>query len=130
MLSAGVNEDGSESKHFQVSAQAYTVRTDTLFSYVFGLIIHFLCSGHSFYDPFGVIYSSEHSYHHPTHTNISQIMTGQKHAIECMVHLMSTGYVNPPMTFLTTHLAGLDGVYIYLCLCIYVEANLFMSTLI
>jgi hypothetical protein len=62
-------------------------------------------------------------------------MTGQKHAIECMVHLMSTGYVNPPMTFLTTHLAGLDGVctnvytsifmnvqmHIYLHLCVHIH---------
>jgi hypothetical protein len=34
------------------------------------------------------------------------------------------------MTFLTNHLAGLDGVSVYLCLCIYVEANMVMSTLI
>ena len=43
----------------------------------------------------------------------AQIVTGQKDAMDCVVHLMGLGLVTRPMAFLNNHLVGLDAVSTY-----------------
>ena len=40
------------------------------------------------------------------------IVTAQKDALQCLVYLMGSGYVIPPMAFLTSYLSELDAVHV------------------
>jgi hypothetical protein len=46
----------------------------------------------------------------PSPVSTLQIVTGQKDAMDCLVHLMGGGFTSQPMDFLSSHLAGLDAV--------------------
>ena len=46
----------------------------------------------------------------PLPVSTLQIVTGQKDAMDCLVHLMGGGFTSQPMDFLSSHLAGLDAV--------------------
>ena len=57
------------------------------------------------------MYSQTHTDHFNFNCYRSaQIVTGQKDAMDCVVHLMGQGLVTRPMAFLNNHLAGLDAV--------------------
>ena len=40
------------------------------------------------------------------------IVSAQKDALECLVYLMGSGYVMPPMAFLTSYLSEVDAVHV------------------
>ena len=50
--------------------------------------------------------------HLKSSTDAYTIVSAQKDALECIVYLMGSGYVIPPITFLTSYLSELDAVHV------------------